>query len=180
MMLAGCSEQAMQGGSSQSGIEIGTKISKNGDVTLGHISPERMSLALLEVKTKQTHGARVWCVPFARTLSGVQILGNAKDWWGKAQGHYARGRTPTPAAVMSFKATRKNPNGHVAVVSKVVSQREVLLSHANWDRNRVSIDMAAVDVSPKNDWSSVRLESAPGQLGAAYPVNGFIYPTATR
>jgi len=180
MMLAGCSEQAMQGGGSQSDIELGAKISKQGDVRLGRISPQRMSLALLEVKTKQTHGARVWCVPFARTLSGVQIMGNAKEWWGKARGHYDRGRTPAPAAVMSFKATRKNPNGHVAVVSKVISQREVLVNHANWSRNRVSIDMVAVDVSPKNDWSSVRLESVPGHLGAVYPVDGFIYPKTLK
>jgi len=170
----------MQGGGSQSDIELGAKISNQSDVRLGRISPQRMSLALLEVKTKQTQGTRVWCVPFARTLSGVQIRGNAKEWWGKARGHYDRGRTPAPAAVMSFKATRKNPNGHVAVVSKVISQREVLVSHANWNRNRVSIDMVAVDVSPKNDWSSVRLESVPGQLGSVYPVNGFIYPAASK
>ncbi|MDS9469908.1 CHAP domain-containing protein [Paracoccus sp. MBLB3053] len=176
MMLAGCSEQAAQRAQSSSGVEMGAKISKHSDVSLGRISPERMSLALLEVKTKQTHGTRVWCVPFARTLSGVQLMGNAKEWWGNAKGHYARGTTPTPAAVMSFKATRKNPNGHVAVVSKVISERKVLVSHANWRRNTVSIDMAAVDVSAKNDWSSVRLESVPGHLGAAYPVDGFIYP----
>ncbi|MTH79863.1 CHAP domain-containing protein [Paracoccus aestuariivivens] len=179
-MLAGCSEQATNGSGSQPPIVVGAKLSRDRDVSIGRISPERMSLALLEVKKKQHRGSRVWCVPFARTLSGIEIMGNAKDWWGKANGHYARGLTPVPASVMSFKATRKNPNGHVAVVSKVISARKVLVSHANWSRNRVSIDMAAVDVSPRNDWSEVKLESSPGHLGASYPVNGFIYPQAQK
>lgn len=179
--LAGCSQQATQVGTSPgSDITLGTKISKDNDVRLGHVSSERMSLALLEVKNKQARGKRVWCVPFARTLSGVQIRGNAREWWGKAQGLYDRGSVPASSAVMSFKATRKNPSGHVAVVSKVVSERKVLLDHANWTRNRVSLDMAAVDVSPKNDWSLVRLESVPGHLGSVYPVDGFIYPQRAK
>ena len=38
--------------------------------------------------------------------------------------------------------------------------------------------MVAVDVSPKNDWSAVRLESNRGSLGSVYPIKGFIYPQA--
>ncbi|MBD9528749.1 CHAP domain-containing protein [Paracoccus sp. PAR01] len=180
MALAGCTEQAVRTDRSTSDVEVGARISKNSDVSVGRISPDRMSLALLEVKQKQHRGSRVWCVPFARTVSGIDISGNAKDWWGKAKGHYNRGVTPVPASVLSFKATRKNPNGHVAVVSKVINQRQILISHANWNRNKVSIDMTAVDVSPKNDWSMVRVESMPGQLGSTYPVNGFIYPAGTK
>lgn len=66
--------------------------------------------------------------------------------------------------------------GHVAVVSDIVSAREVVINHANWHRNRVSLEMSVKDVSENNDWTQVRVESNPGQYGKTYPVNGFIYP----
>ena len=36
----------------------------------------------------------VECAPFARALSGLQLTGNAADWWWKADGRYARASTP--------------------------------------------------------------------------------------
>ena len=81
---------------------------------------------------------------------------------------------------MAFKSTRSMPMGHVAVVSKVLSAREVLIDHANWHRNQVSLNMAVVDVSEKNDWSAVRLQSNPDSFGSVYPVNGFIYPVIAQ
>ncbi|SMO98112.1 CHAP domain-containing protein [Paracoccus laeviglucosivorans] len=146
------------------------------DISIGRISEDRLANALVEVQRKQSKGQRVWCVPFARDLSGIDIRGNAKTWWEQAKGRYGRSQEPAIGSVMTFKATRKNPNGHVAVVSQMLSERQVRLDHTNWERNRVSRDMLAVDVSQKNDWSVVRLESAPGQLGAQYPVQGFILP----
>ncbi|MTH35367.1 CHAP domain-containing protein [Paracoccus limosus] len=146
------------------------------DIRMGRISEDRLTNALVEVQRKQKTGQRVWCVPFARDLSGINLFGNARTWWDQARGKYARSNEPEIGAVMSFLPTRKNPNGHVAVVSQMVSDRQVRLDHSNWQRNRVSRDMLAVDVSPANDWSMVRLESAPGQLGAKYPVQGFILP----
>ena len=68
--------------------------------------------------------------------------------------------------------------GHVAVVSEVVSPREVMVDHANWHRNQVSLAMGVIDVSENNDWSKVRVESAPDNYGSVYPINGFIYPDA--
>jgi surface antigen len=68
------------------------------------------------------------------------------------------------------------PQGHVAVVSEVVSERKVLVDHANWHRNKISLGMAVIDVSKKNDWSRVRVESVPGTFGSVYPVKGFILP----
>lgn len=146
------------------------------DITIGRISEDRLTNALVEVQRKQSKGQRVWCVPFARDLSGVNLFGNARTWWSQAKGKYARTSEPAVGAVMSFLPTRKNPNGHVAVVSQTLNERQVRLDHTNWQRNRVSRDMLAVDVSKANDWSMVRLESAPGQLGAQYPVQGFILP----
>lgn len=146
------------------------------DIKIGRISDQRLANALVEVQAKQRRGQRVWCVPFARELSGINLFGNARTWWNQARGKYARSNEPEVGAVMSFLPTRKNPNGHVAVVSQKLSERQVRLDHTNWQRNRVSRGMLAVDVSPANDWSMVRLESTPGQLGAQYPVQGFILP----
>ena len=145
-------------------------------VTYANLDPDRQSMALLEVAQKQSRGQRVWCVPYARSLSGIQIRGNAKDWWDRAYKMYGRGNEPVVGAVMSFRATKGMSLGHVAVVSDVVSDREVIVNHANWKRNKVSLKMGVKDVSKDNDWTLVRVESQPGQYGKPYPVNGFIYP----
>ena len=142
------------------------------------LNPERQFMALQEVERKQALGHRVWCVPYARNLSGIQIRGNAKDWWGKAHKTYDRGADPTVGAVMSFRATRGMSLGHVAVVSEIVDDRQVVINHANWHRNKVSLKMGVRDVSKNNDWTLVRVESQPGRYGKPYPVNGFIYPKA--
>lgn len=139
------------------------------------LDPARQQLALMEVQKLQAQGARVWCVPFARNASGVQIRGNANTWWGQAKDLYDRGTDPVVGAVMAFSATRKNPMGHVAVVSEVVSDREIKIDHANWKRNKVSLKMDVIDVSADNDWSAVRLKSQPTAFGSVYPIKGFIY-----
>lgn len=118
---------------------------------------------------------RLWCVPFARAVSGVDIRGNAKTWWAQAKGLYERGHEPQVGAVMAFAASRAMPKGHVAVVSKVVSDREILIDQANWERNRVTQDTLVVDVSAKGDWSAVKVANANGTLGRVNPINGFIY-----
>lgn len=118
------------------------------------------------------------CVPFAREVSGIDIRGNAYTWWDQAEGRYARGQIPREGAVLAFAATRKMPNGHVAMVSKVLSPREVLLTHANWSRRGgIERDVRAIDVSEAGDWSKVRVWFGPMRdLGlTAYPAHGFIY-----
>ena len=123
------------------------------------------------------------CVPFARMESGIQLFGNARDWWRQADGVYERGDTPRTGAVMAFAPTGAMPIGHVAVVSQIVSERELLLSHSNWSpingrRGQIERNVRAVDVSAAGDWSSVRVWYAPmGGLGIrSNPVTGFIYP----
>lgn len=125
------------------------------------------------------------CVPFARMESGVQIFGNARDWWAQADGRYQRGHTPREGAVMAFAPTRAMPIGHVAVVSRIVSEREVLISHSNWSpingrRGQIERNVRAIDVSAAGDWSQVRVWYAPiGDLGLrTNPIRGFIYPEA--
>lgn len=123
------------------------------------------------------------CVPYARSVSGIQIYGDALTWWDQAKGRYARGHRPKPGAVMSFAPHGRMELGHVAAVSRVIDSRTVLLRHANWSpidgrRGQIEDNVRAVDVSEANDWSEVRVWYAPvGNLGTtAWPVNGFIYP----
>ncbi|NML06592.1 CHAP domain-containing protein [Sphingomonas sp. G-3-2-10] len=119
------------------------------------------------------------CVPFAREVSGIDIRGNAWTWWSQAEGRYERGNEPEVGSVMSFKKTGRNPYGHVAMVSAIISDREVLLTHANWSyRGGIERNVRAIDVSPAGDWSQVKVWFAPtGGMGTTvFPVNGFIYP----
>lgn len=137
---------------------------------------ELRTMAIHEANAKRARGVRVWCVPFARTASGVEIRGNANTWWAKAAGTFERQNKPTVGAVMAFAATSGMPMGHVAVVSQHISEREIRIDHANWHRNKVSLGMGVIDVSDHNDWSRVRVETNPGQYGKTYPINGFILP----
>lgn len=126
-------------------------------------------------------GSFLQCAPFARAISGIQLFGRAASWWSEAVGRYARGNLPQVGAILSFRSSRGMPAGHVAVVSQVVSAREVLLTHANWSyRGGVERNVRAVDVSPGGDWSMVRVWYGPqGGLGQRpNPANGFIYPSA--
>lgn len=118
---------------------------------------------------------RLWCVPFARMVTGVNIKGNATTWWKQAAGRYDRGQEPVVGAVMNFASSRSMPKGHVAVVSQVISEREILVDQANWERNRITEDTLVVDVSADGDWSQVRVANSAGTLGRTNPVYGFIY-----
>lgn len=126
--------------------------------------------------------AYLQCVPYAREVSGIQLFGDAYTWWDQAQGRYATGTAPRPGAVLAFEQHRNMPLGHVATVSRVLDSRRVLLDHANWSpingrRGQIERDVLAVDVSPANDWSAVRVWYAPlGKVGTTvWPVAGFIY-----
>ena len=126
------------------------------------------------------------CVPFARTASGIKIYGDAWTWWGQAYGRYLRGSKPRIGAVVVFEKTGRLPLGHVAVVSRIVEKRVVMLTHANWsrtaagERGHAEQDVTLFDVSRGNDWSSVRVwfRGVEGLGGGVYPVHGFIYGTA--
>jgi len=121
------------------------------------------------------------CVPYARAQSGIIIKGNAANWWYAASGVYARGSRPEPGAVLNFRATWHMRLGHVAVVTNVLSPREIEVDHANWahfgaTHNNIDLAMHVIDVSPENDWTAVRVELGhTGQFGAVYPTYGFIY-----
>lgn len=122
------------------------------------------------------------CVPYARQVSGIMIFGDAHTWWDQAAGRYARGTTPKVGAVMAFRPHGNSTLGHVAAVSRIIDSRTILIRHANWSpingrRGQIEDNVRAVDVSPDNDWSEVRVWYAPiGDLGGTHwPVQGFIY-----
>ena len=122
--------------------------------------------------------AAVECAPFARALSGVQLRGAAADWWAQAEGRYTRTRQPSPGAVLVFRRSARLADGHVAVVSRIEGDRRILVTQANWVRDRVIAGMPVIDISPDNDWTLVRVWWPPsGQMGtSAYPTDGFILP----
>ena len=142
--------------------------------------PRRSSATAQRSVTR--HPAGISCVPYVRQATGMAIKGNGGDWWRNAAGLYARGHAPEAGAIMAFARTGQMRSGHVAVVQEVISAREVLIHHANWAgpgirRGSIMADVSVVDVSLKNDWSSVRVQVGRDQesLGRIYPIQGFIY-----
>jgi surface antigen len=127
-------------------------------------------------------GPGLECVPFARAMSGIQIYGNAWTWWNQASNRYEEGATPKVGAVLVFRPHGVMRLGHVAVVSRIVSNRILMVTHANWSRiggvrGQIERDVTLVDVSPDNDWSQVRVwwRDNRGLGTTRYPVYGFIY-----
>ena len=122
------------------------------------------------------------CVPFARMVSGIDLFGDAWTWWGQAIGKYPTGFSPSTGAVLVFKPQGAMRLGHVAVVSKVVTERVIQVTHANWSlmeghRGQVEENVTVVDVSATGDWSQVKVWNDPSRdLGSTtYPTYGFIY-----
>jgi surface antigen len=129
--------------------------------------------------------ARLQCVQYARIAANVPLKGDAWTWWDKARrAKFARGHVPEIGAVVVFRKTENLRRGHVAVVAAVVSDREVLIDHANWasrraERGQVETGVRMIDVSPNNDWSQVRVWHGPSATFGkrVYPTYGFIYPS---
>ena len=120
---------------------------------------------------------RLFCVEYARMRSGLAVFGDAKHWWERAKNLYARLPHPVEDAVMVFSGSKRLKRGHVAVVTHIVSPRQIIVDQANW-QNKGEIDHATpvLDVSAKNDWSKVRVWDIPsGTFGRrVYAISGFI------
>ena len=145
-----------------------------------------LALAALSATVPATAGSLLdyvgECVPFARAASGIQIYGNAWTWWEQADGRYKRGDDPRVGAVIVFAKSPKLRFGHVAVISRVVTQRVVMVTHANWsrqngERGHAEQDVTLTDVSRRGDWTSVKVwyRDSDGLGGSVYPVYGFVY-----
>ncbi len=117
----------------------------------------------------------IQCVAFAKQDAGIEIRGNARDWWSRAAGIYERGTTPEPGSVLSFRETGRMPLGHVAVVSATLDSRTIVIDQSHWNSRGITRDVK--DVSEENDWSLVRVQLRHGgEFGSIYPTHGFIYP----
>lgn len=121
------------------------------------------------------------CVPYARSVSGVNLYGDAYTWWNQANPpNYMRSRYPSPNSVLVLSQTNKLRHGHVAVVKRVVTSREIEVTHSNWGNDwktrRMIYDRVRVkDVSANNDWSQVSFWSQEYKnFGFPYAASGFI------
>lgn len=123
-----------------------------------------------------TSGPRLQCAIYARQRTNVALSGAAITWWAQAEGKYGRSSVPEVGSIL---VTGGTASGHVAVVSAVISPREIRLDHANWmGGGETILNAPAVDVSPAGDWSQVRFWHPPtNALGIRpYPGLGFIHP----
>lgn len=133
--------------------------------------------------------AMLTCVPYARMVTGIDLRGNARDWWRNAANLYDRSQAPEVGAVLSFRASGGMRSGHVAVVEQVLGPRHILIHHANWEgpgirKGTVTRGISVIDVSERNDWTAVRVQTGltRGVYGRTFPTDGFIHnrPPATE
>jgi hypothetical protein len=139
--------------------------------------PRLPVVAAISPPSVETPLRRLFCVEYARMRSGLAVFGDAKTWWARAKNLYARVSHPVEEAVMVFAGSKRLKRGHVAVVTHIVSPREIIVDQANW-QNKGEIDHATpvLDVSRANDWSLVRVWDIPsGTFGSrVYRISGFI------
>ncbi len=142
----------------------------------------------LALSNAGAHAEDYWqCAAFARVFSGIQIFGDAWTWWQKASGHYLKGDTPKSGAVLVFRPQGAMKLGHVAVVSQVLTDRIIQVTHANWslidgERGKIEQNVTVVDVSPGGDWTQVKVWYDPlRDLGTTtYSTYGFVYNTTVQ
>ena len=100
----------------------------------------------------------------------------------RQSGKYEEGHAPKPGAVLVFRSQGRMKLGHVAVVSQIITDRYIQVTHANWSpingrRGQVEDHVNVMDVSEKGDWSKVKVWFGPlNDLGTTvYTTYGFIY-----
>jgi hypothetical protein len=130
-------------------------------------------------QTLKSGQARMWCAPYAREHSQVKIFGDAYTWWDQAAGKFRRDSLPDEGAVMVLADYAGPERGHLAVVKKLVSAREIRVDHANWlNDGSIYVNNPVADVSAANDWSAIKVwNMKTGRWGIRiYSVKGFIGP----
>ena len=121
------------------------------------------------------------CVPFVRDRSDIKLYGNAHSWWDQIPKNQ-RSHTPAPGAIMVLSDSHKLHYGHLALVTQLINNREIEVTHTNWGSNsstrrRVYEMMRVRDSSTDNDWSEATFwNKDAGSFGFPYPVDGFIHP----
>jgi surface antigen len=150
------------------------------DTSLGEVSdtaPQPAAAATDVAPSIEWPLHHLYCVEYARVRSGLQIFGDAKTWWNSAKNIYDEFTAPVTNAVMVFSGSSRIKRGHVAVVTSIVSPREIIVDQANWQNHgEIDHNTPVLDVSRDNDWSEVRVWNvSTGQFGAhVYAISGFI------
>ena len=146
-------------------------------VAIDDAAPPRLPAAIATAPSVETPLRRLFCVEYARMRSGLAVFGDARHWWERAKNLYARLPHPVEEAVMVFSGSKRLKRGHVAVVTDIVSPRQIIVDQANW-QNKGEIDHATpvLDVSAGNDWSLVRVwDMRSNGFGThVYAISGFI------
>jgi hypothetical protein len=142
-----------------------------------------LALAILVAGTVFAQEAKAQsCVFWVRQLTDIEIRGDAWRWWDNAAGTYERSSRPAVGSVLVFRRASGLRQGHVSTVSRVVDRRTIEVDHSWLADNRLYRGMRVVDVSPRNDWTRVRVWH-PGidELGTtAYSTFGFVHPHQPR
>ena len=137
-----------------------------------------LCVSFIAIMASAEQASAQYCVRYVRGLTDIEIRGNAWSWWDNAAGLYDRGSTPAEGSVLVFRRGGGGMNlGHVSTVSAVVDDRTILVDHS-FGGPVLWRDMPIIDVSPNNDWTSVRVWHGPtNQLGSTeFATYGFIYP----
>ena len=112
---------------------------------------------------------------FAPSITGPDMYNAAK----KASASYV-GSMPSKGAIMIFAADNSKKgmgDGHAAMVSKLVSSKEIRIDHANFEVSGAeSYDRKVTPIKDGN-WSAAYIEKGKnGPLVGPYNVLGFISP----
>ena len=84
---------------------------------------------------------------------------------------------------MVFSGSKRLKSGHVAVVTNIVSPREIRVDpNSCISKGEIDHSTPVMDVSTANDWSKVRYGTrVPAPLGSRiYAISGFIVKPLTR
>lgn len=143
---------------------------------LGRVVLPLVALLWMGISAPTTAHAQM-CVKIARSLTHLNIRGDAWMWWQNAAGQYDRSTRPTVGSVLVFKRSGRMPRGHVSTVSAVINNRVVRVDHSWLDGEGMVRGMRVVDISPDNDWSNVRVwHPHTDSLGMrTYTAYGFIH-----
>ena len=168
--VAGCGTPQGASRGTQNSLPAGTSVT-------GAVLPGTIEAALdgsTDAAPDPTNG--ISCVLYARKASGIDLRGDAYAWWDLAAGRYLRGQQPEVGAVLVLAQSDRLHLGHLAVVKKIIDDRDILVDHSNWVPGRIITGMQVRDVSADNDWTELRfLNPDYGVFGSIYPADGFIY-----
>ena len=171
LLLTGCVHRYEKPTASASGAAPPSDVAK--------ASTQTASLAGSSARQPiQVVAQRISCVPYARSISGVELRGDAWTWWKGAAGVYERGSTPAIGAIIVMSRSRTMGRGHVGMVTAILNSREIQIDHANWRRGELHLGALVRDVSAANDWSEVQVWYPPinGYGTGRHKLTGFIYP----